>query len=148
MQLRSSAYRDRESMPMRYTADGEDLSPPLAWSDVPPNARSLALVVDDPDAQRTWTHWVVLDLPAASGSMNEGASRHALPEGAREGRNDFQKVGWGGPAPPHGRHRYVHKLYALDCALPQLLHPSKAELEQAMRGHVLAQAELIGTYAR
>lgn len=152
MQLHSSAFRENGSIPPRYTADGDDVSPPLAWSDVPAGAKSLALIVDDPDApdpahpKRTWVHWVVVDLPPDARKLDEGPD--AVPEGAREGRNDSRHIGWDGPAPPIGRHRYVHKLYALDCALPQLVHPTKAELEHAMKGHVLAEAHLVGTYAR
>lgn len=154
MLLRSPSFRDQGEIPPVHTADGDDVSPPLEWSDVPPQAKSLALVVDDPDApdpahpKRTWVHWVVVDLPARAGRLDAAASRHALPDGAREGRNDWKRIGYGGPAPPIGRHRYVHKLYALDCAFPQLMHPTKAEVEQAMEGHVVAEARLVGTYAR
>ena len=154
MQLTSPAFRDHASIPPRFTADGEDVSPPLQWSQVPREAKSLVLVVDDPDApdpahpKTTWVHWVLVDLPAHDGQLEAGASRHLLPSGAHEGRNDWKRIGWGGPAPPIGRHRYVHKLYALDCAMPQLLHPTKAEVERAMHGHVLAEAQLVGTYAR
>jgi hypothetical protein len=137
-----------------YTCDGEDVSPPLAWSDVPPNAKSLALIVDDPDApdpkapKTTWVHWVLYDLPPHDGSLPEGVTSADLPPGAREGLNDWKRTGYGGPCPPIGRHRYFFKLYALDTVLPDLGHPTKAALEKAMKGHVIAQAELIGTYGR
>ena len=151
MNLESPAFAPNSTIPARYTADGDDVSPPLKWSDVPAEAKSLALVIDDPDApdpahpRRTWVHWVVVDLPVELDHLEAHAE---LPPGAHEGRNDFKQTGYSGPAPPIGRHRYVHKLYALDCTLPALKHPTKAELESAMRGHVLAEARLVGTYAR
>jgi Raf kinase inhibitor-like YbhB/YbcL family protein len=137
-----------------YTCDGEDISPPLAWSDIPPNAQSLALIVDDPDApdpkapKMTWVHWVLYNLPPAEGGLPEGVPSMDLPRGTREGLNDWKRTGYGGPCPPIGRHRYFFKLYALDTVLPDLGHPTKAALEKAMKGHVIAQAELIGTYQR
>ncbi len=154
MELHSPAFPDNSSIPARYTADGDNVSPPLQWSGVPRGAKSLALIIDDPDApdpahpKTTWVHWVVVDLPAGVDHIDEEASAEDLPEGAREGRNDFKQLGYRGPAPPIGRHHYVHKLYALDCTLPELKQPTKAELERAMRGHVLAEARLVGTYAR
>jgi Raf kinase inhibitor-like YbhB/YbcL family protein len=150
MQLTSSAFRDGAAIPIKYTKDGADVSPPLAWSGVPAGTRSLALIVDDPDApdpaapKRTWVHWVLVDLPPDSTGLPEAASR--LP-GGHTGLNDWDEASWGGPAPPIGRHRYVFKLYALDREIG-LPRPSKRDLEKAMKGHVLAESRLVGTYAR
>ena len=152
--LRSSAFSNGGAIPKRYTCDGEDISPPLEWSGVPGNARSLALIVDDPDApdpkapKRVWVHWVVYNPTAADGALPERASGGKLPDGAREGLNDWKRVGYGGPCPPIGRHRYFFKLYALDVVLPDLGAATKAEIEAAMRGHIVEQAELMGTYER
>jgi len=152
--LTSPTFVDGGEIPVRYTCEGEDVSPPLAWSAPPAGTRSLALIVDDPDApdpkapKTTWVHWVLYNLPPAAGSLPEGVGRGALPAGAREGRNDWQRTGYGGPCPPVGRHRYFFKLHALDAVLPDLGRATKARLEQAMRGHVLAHAELIGTYEK
>ena len=152
--LQSPAFAHDTAMPGQYTCDGDGVSPPLRWSGVPSTARSLALIVDDPDApdpaapQRTWVHWVLYNLPAAAGSLPEGVGRDALPAGTREGSNDWKRTGYGGPCPPVGRHRYFHKLYALDTVLPDLGRVTKARLEQAMGGHVLAHTELIGTYEK
>jgi hypothetical protein len=151
MKLTSTAFAHLGEIPSRHTCEGEDVAPPLAWSGAPPATRSLALIVDDPDApdpaapKLTWVHWVVYNLPAATSALPEGG---ALPAGAHDGRNDWQRTGWGGPCPPIGRHRYFFKLYALDAPLPDLRVPSKGTLEKAMHGHVLAQAELIGTYQK
>ena len=152
LKLTSSSFADNGEIPTRYTCEGQDVSPPLAWSGVPANTRSLALIVDDPDApdpaapKLTWVHWLLYDIPASATGMPEGA--RDLPPGTREGRNDWQRTGYGGPCPPVGRHRYFHKLYALDVLLPDLGKPDKARLEAAMKGHVIAQAELIGTYQK
>jgi Raf kinase inhibitor-like YbhB/YbcL family protein len=152
--LRSSAFAEGEPIPARYTCEGEDVSPPLQWTAPPQGSRSLALVVDDPDApdprapRRTWVHWVVVDLPPAAGSLREDIAPDALPGNARMGRNDWKRARYGGPCPPVGRHRYFHKLYALDVELPRLASPTRAELERAMEGHVLAQAVLVGTYEK
>lgn len=149
--LSSSAFADREAMPERFTCDGGDTSPPLAWSGAPKGTKSFALILDDPDApdpaapKMIWVHWVLYDIPADITSLGEGAAKR-LPAGTREGVNDWKRTGYGGPCPPIGRHRYFHTLYALDAVLPDLRHPTKAQLESAMRGHVLAQATLIGTY--
>jgi len=151
--LTSSAFRNAEAMPQRHTCDGADLSPPLAWAGAPGETRSFALIVDDPDApdpkapQRTWVHWVLYNLPETSTRLEDGASQR-LPVGTKEGLNDWNRTGYGGPCPPIGRHRYFHKLYALDMVLPDLGRPTKAKLEAAMGGHILARAELIGTYQR
>jgi len=151
--LSSSAFQHEASIPEAYTCEGADVSPPLAWSGAPAGTKSFALVVDDPDApdpkapKMTWVHWVIVDLPAAATGLPQGASR-ALPPGAREGMNDWKRAMWGGPCPPIGRHRYFFKLFALDTTLPALASPTKPELEQAMKGHVLAQAQLMGTYVK
>src|SRR5262245_49269761 len=154
MKLESNAFEHGREIPSRYTCEGEDVSPQLAWSDVPANARALALIVDDPDApdpkkpQRTWVHWVLYDIPRSAAGLPEALASDALPAGARLGVNDWKRAGYGGPCPPVGRHRYFFKLYALDTALPKLERPTKAELEQAMQGHVLAEATLMGTYEK
>lgn len=152
--LSSTAFRDGESIPGKYTCDGADLVPPLTWSGVPAEARSLVLIVDDPDApdpaapKRTWVHWVVYDIPPTASGIAEGGGGAKLPAGSKEGVNDWKRNAFGGPCPPIGRHRYFHKLYALDVELNQLNAPTKAEVEAAMRGHVLASAVLVGTYER
>jgi Raf kinase inhibitor-like YbhB/YbcL family protein len=151
--LTSSAFAAQGSIPARYTCEGGDTSPVLAWTGAPAGTKSYALIVDDPDApdpaapQTTWVHWVVYDIPAATSGLAEGAA-HTMPAGSRDGMNDWQRPGYGGPCPPIGRHRYFHKLYALDVVLPDLSAPDKAKLESAMQGHVLAEAELIGTYQK
>ena len=152
--LTSSAFAEGGAIPSQYTCDGRDLSPPLAWSGVPAGAQSLALVVDDPDApdpaapKMTWVHWVLYNIPPDTNGLPEGAGAAELPAGTREGLNDWHRTGYGGPCPPIGRHRYFEKLYALDTVLPDLAKPTKAVLEKAMHGHVLAQQELVGTYQR
>jgi Raf kinase inhibitor-like YbhB/YbcL family protein len=152
MTITSSAFAHNGSMPKQYTCEGKDISPPLTWSDIPGKAKSLALIVDDPDApdpaapRMTWVHWVVYNLPVSSTGLAEAAK--SLPAGALEGLNDWQRTGYGGPCPPIGRHRYFHKLYALDTVLPDLKKPNKARLEQAMKGHIVAEAQLIGTYQK
>lgn len=152
--LSSPAFAANGEIPARYTCEGDDVSPPLAWSGVPKDTLSLALIVDDPDApdpaapKRTWVHWVLYDMSAEADKLPEGATSTQLPAGTREGINDWKRTGYGGPCPPIGRHRYFHKLYALDTALPNLREPSKKELLDAMQGHVLAEAQLIGTYQR
>ncbi len=154
MALTSAAFHAGTAMPAIHTCDGSNVSPPLSWSGVSPDAQSLALIVDDPDApdpaapQRTWVHWVLYNLPASCSGLPQGVSSQNLPQGTREGINDWKNPGYGGPCPPIGRHRYIHKLYALDVQLPDLRHPGKAQLEQAMHGHVIQQAELIGLYQR
>ena len=151
MRLTSDAFTHHGSIPSRHTCEGEDLAPPLAWNDAPPGTKSYALVVDDPDApdpdapKMTWVHWVVYNLPASAHALPEGGR---LPLGAHSGLNDWRRTGWGGPCPPVGRHRYFFKLYALDTVFPEMRSPTKATLEEAMQGHVLAQAELIGTYQK
>jgi Raf kinase inhibitor-like YbhB/YbcL family protein len=152
--LRSPSFAHQGEIPAKHTCEGAGTSPPLAWSDAPAGTKSFALVVDDPDApdprapKTTWVHWVLYDLPAAATALPESAARAGLPAGAREGQNDWGRVGYGGPCPPIGRHRYFHNLYALDVVLPDLGKPKKADLEAAMRGHVLGEAQLVGTYEK
>ena len=152
MHILSSVFGHDEEIPRRYTCDDADVSPPLAWDGVPEGTRSLALIVDDPDApdpaapKMTWVHWVLYNLPPDTRALAEAV--RTLPEGTLEGFNDWQRTGYGGPCPPVGRHRYFFKLYALDTLLPDLDVPKKTALEAAMQGHVLAQADLVGTYQR
>jgi Raf kinase inhibitor-like YbhB/YbcL family protein len=154
MELISSAFAANGDIPAIHTCEGRDLSPPLAWSGVPAEAQSMALIVDDPDApdpvapRMTWVHWVVYNLPADTTSLTAGTSGTTLPAGAREGLNDWQREGYGGPCPPIGRHRYVFKLYALDTVLSALDPATKARLEKAMQGHILARSELVGYYRK
>jgi Raf kinase inhibitor-like YbhB/YbcL family protein len=149
LQLTSPAFAAQATIPKRFTCDGEDVSPPLAWTGAPAGTRSFALIVDDPDAPiGIWVHWVLYDLPAAVTALPEAATVKNLPPGTREGTNGWKRTGYGGPCPPSGRHRYFHKLYALDIVLPDLNRPTKGALEKAMAGHVLAQTELVGTYQR
>jgi Raf kinase inhibitor-like YbhB/YbcL family protein len=155
MELSSNAFARNADIPSVYTCEGRDVSPPLAWSGVPAGTRSLALIVDDPDApdpaapKMTWVHWVLYNLPPDTPGLEAGMSRSPrLPAGAREGLNDGKHAGYGGPCPPIGRHRYVHTLYALDTVLPVLSPPTKAALEKAMQGHILAQNELVGYYRK
>jgi Raf kinase inhibitor-like YbhB/YbcL family protein len=152
--LRSPAFADQGEIPALYTCEGRDISPALAWSGVPQGTRSLALVVDDPDApdpkapRMTWVHWVLYNIPSGESGLPEAVGSAQLPSGTREGLNDWKRAGYGGPCPPIGRHRYFHKLYALDAVLPDLRTPTKAQLEKAMEGHVLERAELVGTYQK
>jgi len=152
--LTSSAYSSSGDIPARYTCEGADISPPLSWSGVPDGTRSLVLIIDDPDApdpaapKMTWVHWVLFNITPERTTLSEDASRGNLPPGAKQGLNDWQNIGYGGPCPPIGRHRYFHKLYALDTILEGLDSPTKAEVETAMEGHILEQAELIGTYQK
>ncbi len=154
MELTSSAFAPNTGIPSLYTCEGSDLSPPLAWTGVPPGTRSLALIVDDPDApdpaapKTVWVHWVLYNLPPETAGLAAGMSTPKLPAGTREGLNDWQRTGYGGPCPPIGRHRYIHKLYALDTLLPVLQITTKATLEKAMQGHILAQSELVGYYKK
>ena len=152
--LTSSAFAPNGEIPTVHTCEGADTSPPLAWSGAPAGTKSFALVVDDPDApdpkapRMTWVHWVLFNVPATVTELAEGVSSSGLPAGTVEARNDFARTRFGGPCPPIGRHRYFHKIYALDAMLPAGKVADKAALEAAMKGHVLAQAELIGTYQK
>lgn len=146
--IAATAFPPNGEIPARFTCDGEDISPALFFSGIPANARSMALIVDDPDApdpaapRMTWVHWVVYNIPATATGLPEGAT------GLPSGTNDWKRSGYGGPCPPIGRHRYFFKLYALDILLPDLSRPTKSILEQAMQGHILEQATMIGTYQR
>lgn len=150
--LTSTAFTDGGAIPGRHTCEGEDIAPPLAWSGAPAATKAFALVVDDPDApdpkapRMTWVHWVVYDLPATATGLAEGVE--SLPGQARTGINDWKRRGYGGPCPPIGRHRYFHKLYALDKEIGALESPTKQDVLDAMRGHILAEAVLIGTYEK
>ena len=153
MTITSTAFAPAGEIPELYTCEGRDISPPLAWSGVPPGTKSLVLIVDDPDApdpkapKMTWVHWILFNmLPSASG-LPEAVSTTGLPAGTGEGVNNWNRTGYGGPCPPIGRHRYYHKLYALDTRVT-LDRPTKKQLEAAMQGHVLASAEVMGTYQK
>ena len=152
--ISSSAFGPNGKIPSKYTCEGNDISVPLSWSGAPPGTKSFALIEDDPDApdprapKMTWVHWVLYNIPATANGLPEAVQKSALPAGTRDGLNDWKRTGYGGPCPPIGQHRYFHKLYALDTTLPDLGTPTKAQLEKAMQGHVLAQAELIGTYEK
>jgi len=154
MVLTSPSFASNAAIPGRHTCQGPDVSPALSWSGVPPAARTLALIVDDPDApdpaapRTTWVHWVLYDVPASATGLPEGVAPGALPSGTRVGTNDWHRAVYNGPCPPIGRHRYFFKLYALDTALGELRAATKASLEAAMRGHVLAEAQLMGTYEK
>jgi Raf kinase inhibitor-like YbhB/YbcL family protein len=149
--ISSTSFQNGGNIPKKFTCDGADVSPQLSWTDPPAGAQSFALIADDPDAPvGTWTHWVLFDLPAQAISLPEGVAKtDELSNGGRQGRNDFRKIGYGGPCPPPGKpHRYFFKLYALDKKLDLKPGASKQEVERAMQGHVVAQAELMGKYQR
>ena len=152
--LSSPAFADNGGIPKQYTCEGADISPPLNWSGAPQGTRSFALIVDDPDApdprapKTTWVHWVVHNIPAEAPGLPEGATARGLPAGTLQGLNDWKRVGYGGPCPPIGRHRYFHKLYAVDTVLTGLERATKAQLLEALKGHVLAEAQLGGTYQK
>jgi Raf kinase inhibitor-like YbhB/YbcL family protein len=152
--LVSADYDAGGNIPAIPTCDGSDTSPALSWTGVPAGTKSLALIIDDPDApdpaapKMTWVHWVLYNIPVSAANLPASVRGTDLPPGTRTGLNDWKKSAYGGPCPPVGRHRYVHKLYALDVQLPDLGHPTKAELEKAMGGHILAQGQLTGTYQK
>jgi Raf kinase inhibitor-like YbhB/YbcL family protein len=152
--LTSTAFAHTGEIPRLYTCDGKDISPPLSWAGIPASAKSLALIVDDPDApdprapRMTWVHWLLYNLPITAAGLTEGVKSNALPAGTLEGINDSKRTGYGGPCPPIGHHRYFFKLYALDAVLPNLKTPTKEQLLAAMNGHILAQTELMGAYQR
>jgi Raf kinase inhibitor-like YbhB/YbcL family protein len=154
LQIYSPAFDDGGEIPAKYTCEGADVSPPLAWEGVPVTTRSLVLIIDDPDApdpaapRMTWVHWVLYNLPAETDGLAEGIHAADLPAPTAAGVNDWKHTAYGGPCPPVGRHRYFHKLYALDTLLNELSKPGKAQVEAAMQGHILAQAQLIGTYQK
>ncbi|MGR8952987.1 MAG: YbhB/YbcL family Raf kinase inhibitor-like protein, partial [Gammaproteobacteria bacterium] len=144
----------QNAIPKGFTCDGSNISPALSWSNVPQTAKSLALIVDDPDAPapflplRTWVHWLLYNIPPTVSELPQDIAPQDLPKGVLQGKNDWEETGYKGPCPPIGRHRYFFKLYALDTALPDLNLPDKAALEKAMEGHLIEKAELIGTYKR
>jgi hypothetical protein len=154
LEIRSPAFAHNGEIPPKFTCEGEDVSPPLEWSGVPAGTQSLALIVDDPDApdpeapKMTWVHWVLFRLAPETEELPEGVSLKDLPGEVREGLNDWKTTGYGGPCPPIGRHRYFFKLYALDTDLEGLNRPTKGQVEAAVEGHILEQAELIGTYQK
>lgn len=154
LSITSPAFKNNGPIAKIYTCEGKDISPPLVFSGAPEGTKSLALIVDDPDApdpaapKLTWVHWVLYDMPADTPGLAEAVPYADLPKGAREGINDWKRTGYGGPCPPIGRHRYFHKLYALDVKLGDLGKPSKAELLKAMEGHVLAEAAVMGSYQK
>jgi Raf kinase inhibitor-like YbhB/YbcL family protein len=152
--LTSPAFPPGGAIPGEHTCDGADRSPPLEWSGAPEGTRSFALIVDDPDApdpkapKMTWVHWVLYDIPATASDLPAGTRAKDLPPGTREGTNSWKRTGYGGPCPPIGRHRYFHKLYAMDTLLGDLGRPTADQLSAAMKPHLLASAELVGTYER
>ncbi|MGB7598150.1 MAG: YbhB/YbcL family Raf kinase inhibitor-like protein [Gallionella sp.] len=154
MKIVSPSFGQNGAIPTRHTCDGTNVSPALEWTGVPAGTKSLALIVDDPDApdpaapNMTWVHWVLYNIPPETNGLAEGIAEKNLPARTLQGVNDWHRNGYGGPCPPAGRHRYFFKLYALDTVLPDLKHPAKAALEKAIRGHVIGQAELIGLYQR
>jgi Raf kinase inhibitor-like YbhB/YbcL family protein len=154
LSLTSPVFAHQGAIPKNYTCQGKDISPALTWKGLPEKTKSLALIVDDPDApdpaapKRVYVHWVLYNIPATATGLQEAVSASTLPRGTQQGKNDWGRTGYGGPCPPIGRHRYFHKLYALDTVLPDLKQPTKADLLKAMEGHVLDSVELIGTYQK
>jgi len=152
--LTSSAFHDHHAIPRHFTCEGEEVSPPLAWSGAPAGTKSFALLVEDPDApdpeapQRTFGHWVLYNLPPGTTQLAEGASTASLPAGAVQGKNDFGQARYGGPCPPIGRHRYFFELHALDRVLDASAPLDRSGLKRAIEGHVLEKAELVGTYQK
>ena len=152
--LKSPDFVHQGEIPKIHTCEGSDSSPGLSWSGLPQHTKSLVLIVDDPDApdpkapKMTWVHWLLYNIPPTVTEIPKAVAVSELPGGTLQGKNDWKKTGYGGPCPPIGRHRYFHKLYALDIELPDLHHPNKAQLEKAMAGHIIGQAELIGTYQK
>lgn len=154
LQLKSPDFVQMGEIPANFTCDGENISPALNWAQVPKDTKSLVLIVDDPDApdpaapKITWVHWLLYNIPVTATQLPKAVAAGDLPKGTLQGKNDWKKIGYGGACPPIGRHRYFHKLYALDIVLPDLHEPNKTQLEKAMSGHVIEQTELIGTYQR
>jgi Raf kinase inhibitor-like YbhB/YbcL family protein len=149
-ELTSTAFAPGQPIPSKYTCNGENVSPPLRWSDPPPGTQSLALICDDPDAPAgTWVHWVLYNLPSKARALAEAVPANAdLPDGSRQGKNSGGRLGYSGPCPPSGTHRYFFKLYALDTVLGLASGADKSQLLPAMQGHILAQTELMGTYKK
>jgi len=150
LQLTSTAFNEGELIPSKYTCDGKDISPPLQWSGIPQNTKSLALICDDPDAPSgTWVHWVAYYIPPTVSELPEGVpTKETTSDGLKQGTNDFKKIGYGGPCPPSGTHRYYFKLYALDTELQLSSKAKKSDIEKAMKGHILATGQLMGKYKR
>ena len=150
MELNSSAFSQGRAIPSKYTCDGKDVSPPLTWTEAPPGTKSLALIADDPDAPMgTWVHWVIYNLPPATRQLlEEFPTDGRLPDGTIQGKTDFGRTGYGGPCPPSGTHRYFFHLFALDTALSLPPASTAKQLKAAMQGHILAEAQLMGTYRR
>ncbi|MDO9423504.1 MAG: YbhB/YbcL family Raf kinase inhibitor-like protein [Methylobacter sp.] len=152
--LQSPDFVHQGEIPKTFTCDGNDSSPALSWSGLPQDTKSLVLIVDDPDApdpakpKMTWVHWLLYNIPPTVTELPQAVAASDLPAGTQQGKNDWKRTGYGGPCPPIGRHRYFHKLYALDIELPDLHRPNKTQLEAAMAGHVIGQTELSGTYQR
>jgi Raf kinase inhibitor-like YbhB/YbcL family protein len=154
LEISSPNIADNGEIPKQYTCDAKDVSPPLEWTGIPDNTKSLVLIVDDPDApdpaapKMTWVHWILYNIPPTTNKLQENINAKNLPEGTKAGLNDWKRTGYGGPCPPIGRHRYFHKLYALDTVLSDLDTPTKQQLEAEMKGHIIGQAQLVGTYSR
>ena len=154
LSLSSPVFDHNGPIPKLYTCQGKDISPRLHWSGLPNGTKSVVLIVDDPDApdpaapKRVWVHWVLYNIPPSATGLPESVNATGLPSGTRQGRNDWDRTGYGGPCPPIGRHRYFHRLYALDIVLPEMKQPIKGTLLEAMEGHILEEAELIGTYEK
>jgi Raf kinase inhibitor-like YbhB/YbcL family protein len=150
IQLTSAKFKEGEIIPSNYTCDGQNISPPLKWSGVPQNTKSLALICDDPDAPAgTWVHWVIYYIPPIMSELQEGIpTKETTSNGIKQGVNDFKKIGYGGPCPPGGTHRYYFKIYALDTELNLTSSAKKSDLEKAMKGHILATGRLMGKYKR
>lgn len=154
MKIKSSVFEESAEIPSKYTCEGDNISPPLRWEEVPPTAKSLVLIVDDPDApdpgapKMIWDHWLLYNIDPKTTELKENAGLHELPEGTLRGTTSWKNQNYGGPCPPIGRHRYFHKLYALNVILPDLNRPTSDQLRQAMAGHVIDEAVLIGTYQK
>ncbi|MEY3288980.1 MAG: hypothetical protein RLZZ419_1222 [Pseudomonadota bacterium] len=154
LNLKSPDFVHLGEIPKIFTCQGDDSSPALSWTELPKNTKSLVLIVDDPDApdpaapKMTWVHWLLYNIPPTVRELPKAIAENDLPSGIQQGKNDWKKTGYGGPCPPIGRHRYFHKLYALDIELPDLHHPNKTQLEKAMTGHIIDKTELIGTYQK
>jgi Raf kinase inhibitor-like YbhB/YbcL family protein len=152
--ITSAAFPHHGPIPSRHTCDGKNISPPLSWRNVPENTKSLVLIIDDPDApdpkapRMTWVHWVLYNIPPGTHGLPEGIAAEALPPGTLQGKNDWHELGYRGPCPPTGSHRYFHKLIALDIILPDLQSPTKAALETLMKGYIISHTELVGRYQR
>ncbi|MGA7750485.1 MAG: YbhB/YbcL family Raf kinase inhibitor-like protein [Gallionella sp.] len=154
LNIMSPSFMHNGAIPARHTCDGTNVSPPLEWTGVPAGTKSMALIVDDPDApdpeapRTTWVHWVLYNIPPDTKGLHESVAAEGLPPGTLQGINDWHRNGYGGPCPPIGKHRYFFKLYALDVLLTDLINPAKPVLVKAMRGHIIGQAELVGLYQR